>query len=182
MSSSATLLASQPELMVRRAQSSEIKAIWELAETVPTAAQWSSAQFETCCAGARPEDVQRRALFVARIPGRPAGERIVGFAVFSVILQIGGGECELENMVVAELRRRQGIARRLLAAGLLWCRAWSPATEPGTGLWLEVRASNRNAIAFYGSAGFVVSGGRPRYYTQPEEDAVLMRKSLDTPL
>jgi ribosomal protein S18 acetylase RimI-like enzyme len=40
---------------------------------------------------------------------------------------------------------------------------------------LEVRASNRQALAFYRSAGFGQTGLRRAYYADPIEDAVLMR-------
>ena len=39
---------------------------------------------------------------------------------------------------------------------------------------LEVRASNAAAQVLYEHAGFRCHAVRPRYYTHPEEDAVLM--------
>ena len=39
---------------------------------------------------------------------------------------------------------------------------------------LEVRASNATAIALYQRFGFRPEGRRPRYYTHPEEDALLL--------
>ena len=41
-------------------------------------------------------------------------------------------------------------------------------------LTLEVRASNYDAIALYGSRGFRSVGRRKNYYEHPREDAVLM--------
>jgi ribosomal-protein-alanine N-acetyltransferase len=43
---------------------------------------------------------------------------------------------------------------------------------------LEVRASNEQARGFYRSLGWRENGRRPRYYTDPEEDAVLMSGEL----
>jgi ribosomal-protein-alanine N-acetyltransferase len=44
---------------------------------------------------------------------------------------------------------------------------------------LEVRASNEPARQLYESLGFTVAATRPRYYTQPEEDAlILLREGL----
>jgi ribosomal-protein-alanine N-acetyltransferase len=40
--------------------------------------------------------------------------------------------------------------------------------------YLEVRASNQGAIAFYTRLGFRACGRRPKYYRNPEEDAVLL--------
>jgi ribosomal protein S18 acetylase RimI-like enzyme len=45
-------------------------------------------------------------------------------------------------------------------------------------LTLEVRASNRAALGFYRAQGFEETGRRPRYYADPEEDAVLMGLNL----
>lgn len=43
---------------------------------------------------------------------------------------------------------------------------------------LEVRASNEPALALYTSMGFRQVGLRKRYYSNPEEDAVLMTLTL----
>lgn len=43
---------------------------------------------------------------------------------------------------------------------------------------LEVRASNDPALALYSSMGFQKVGLRRRYYSKPEEDAVLMTLTL----
>jgi ribosomal-protein-alanine N-acetyltransferase len=43
---------------------------------------------------------------------------------------------------------------------------------------LEVRASNEGARALYRGAGFTEDGLRRRYYSDPEEDAVLMSLNL----
>jgi len=39
---------------------------------------------------------------------------------------------------------------------------------------LEVRESNLGAINLYRKCGFVVKGKRPRYYTDTNEDALVM--------
>ncbi|MGE5840387.1 MAG: ribosomal protein S18-alanine N-acetyltransferase, partial [Deltaproteobacteria bacterium] len=43
-----------------------------------------------------------------------------------------------------------------------------------TRIWLEVRVSGRAARRLYEKFGFVVSGRRRNYYTDPAEDAVVM--------
>ena len=45
-------------------------------------------------------------------------------------------------------------------------------------LTLEVRASNEPAIKLYTKLGFEIIGRRPRYYVNPQEDALIMRKEL----
>jgi ribosomal-protein-alanine N-acetyltransferase len=44
---------------------------------------------------------------------------------------------------------------------------------------LEVRSSNQRALGFYRSLGWSETGRRPRYYADPEEDAVLMSLKLE---
>jgi ribosomal protein S18 acetylase RimI-like enzyme len=43
---------------------------------------------------------------------------------------------------------------------------------------LEVRAASAGAIALYATLGFTQTGRRPRYYRDPEDDAVVMRLEL----
>jgi len=165
--------------IVRRIRPPEIEAVRHLAAAIPTAAHWSREEYEKYGVMAQPGDAQVKALFVAR-----TSDGVVGFAAYSLLAETG--ECMLENMAVAEPWRRQGIARRLLTVGLLWHRTWYGAersADPASAaaLCLEVRASNQGAIVFYESAGFAATGRRPRYYAQPEEDAVLLARPLDEP-
>ena len=43
---------------------------------------------------------------------------------------------------------------------------------------LEVRASNIAALRFYEHHSFEIAGRRPRYYTAPVEDALLLTATL----
>lgn len=178
MSSTSGIAMQRGRIIIRRAWVTDVELVMQLVKTVPAAAQWSDAAFSAYCAVAQAEDIQTKVLFVACAAGRGTQGEIVGLAAFSAVPAADGGECELQNMAVAEPWRRQGIARRLLDAGLLWCSACGSVEK----LWLEVRASNRKAIGLYEDAGFVATGHRPRYYTQPEEDAVLMSIGLRSPL
>ena len=65
--------------------------------------------------------------------------------------------------------RRQGIGERILRDALMDGR------DAGAHLaFLEVRQSNEAAQAMYRKFGFRVSGKRPRYYRDNNEDAILM--------
>ena len=77
------------------------------------------------------------------------------------------GEGELTTIAVAPAYRRQGIAAYLLRELLA---AWGEAD-----VYLEVRQSNAPAIALYRKLGFTEAGVRKRFYTAPEEDAVVMK-------
>jgi ribosomal protein S18 acetylase RimI-like enzyme len=178
-------------IVIRRAELDEVDAVLEsvreLAKTSATAARWSRSAFYPYVATDEASGaLQAKALFLACAnPSVGAMEpvagdnpivtvdRIVGFAAFSAIMTAGAGESTLENMAVAEAWQRQGIGRRLLAAGLLWCRAHASEI-----VFLEVRKSNRAAIALYERAGFSAVGNRPGYYREPAEDGLQMQKSL----
>jgi len=94
-----------------------------------------------------------------------AGE-VVGF----VIARLTPAEAELESIGVAAAVQRRGVGRRLMEA-LIEELDQSRIEK----LYLEVRASNEGALAFYRSIGFVGTGRRPSYYADPQEDAVLMK-------
>jgi ribosomal-protein-alanine N-acetyltransferase len=83
------------------------------------------------------------------------------------------GEWELENIVVSEQARRRGLATRLLFELMSVAR-----TEHALAIFLEVRESNHAARAFYQSRGFEPTGRRPRYYSDPDEDAITYRLRL----
>ena len=80
---------------------------------------------------------------------------------------------ELESVVVSASARRAGIGRALCRAVLDWSRS-----QGATELVLEVRASSSAAIALYAGLGFTLAARRPRYYRDPDDDALLMRMEL----
>lgn len=178
-------------IVVRRAELEDaelvLESVLELAKASTTAARWSRAAFYPYLAKEAVSGVlQAKAMFLACGSTSEAAtmtaydanriakaDNIVGFAAYSAIMAVDAGESTLENMVVAKPWQRQGIGRRLLSAGLLWCRSHASET-----VFLEVRESNRAAIALYERAGFSSVGNRPGYYSEPAEDGVQMRKSL----
>ncbi len=104
---------------------------------------------------------------VARTPH--AG--VVGFMIFWDL----AGELELHQVATDPAHRRAGIARALVDDLLAYARAHG-ATE----IHLEVRRSNAAAITLYRDRfGFSLVGARPRYYADNDEDALLMRLSVD---
>ena len=82
-------------------------------------------------------------------------------------------EGELANLAVGPEHRRKGIGLALLDA------VTTDALGRGTSeLYLEVRESNSAARELYGAAGFEEVGRRKRYYRRPEEDALILRRTL----
>jgi [ribosomal protein S18]-alanine N-acetyltransferase len=85
-------------------------------------------------------------------------------------------ELHINTLAVAPDCRRSGLATFLLRHVMA-----EAAGEGARKATLEVRASNSAALALYTQLGFHVSARRPRYYTQPEEDAlILWREGFDT--
>ena len=96
--------------------------------------------------------------------------RVVGYAGLQVVLDEG----YITNVAVRPECRRQGVAAKLLQVFLDFAKANKLAF-----LTLEVRASNYDAIALYGSRGFRSVGRRKNYYEHPREDAIIMTLEFD---
>ena len=105
---------------------------------------------------------------VARVD-EGSGERIVGFLCAWIV----SGELHINNIGVHPSYRRRGVAAQLLE-GMLG-RAYAKGV---TVSYLEVRASNEAAAALYRCYGYQPIGRRRNYYDHPQEDAIMMRKTL----
>jgi ribosomal-protein-alanine N-acetyltransferase len=90
---------------------------------------------------------------------------ITGFIVARRI----ANDLEVLNFAVRPTARRQGIGAALLGEALGWGSIFSAGQA-----FLEVRASNLAALRFYEKHKFQVTGRRPRYYTAPIEDALVL--------
>jgi len=96
-------------------------------------------------------------------------DKVVGYAGVQVILDEG----YITNIAVRPECRRQGIAAKLLQVFLDFAKS-----NKLSFLTLEVRASNYDAIALYGSRGFRSVGRRKNYYEHPREDALIMTREF----
>jgi ribosomal-protein-alanine N-acetyltransferase len=105
-------------------------------------------------------------------PGRPDGRVLLGY----LVAMPGVDEVHLLNITVAPAQQRQGWARLMLDALVLWSRG-----QRAQWLWLEVRHSNTPARALYERYGFAQVGLRRGYYPagqREREDAVVMSLNL----
>ena len=96
-------------------------------------------------------------------PG-PGAARLSGYLVAWHVAD----ELHVMNVATRVDRRRHGIGRALVTAAVGYAR-----TRRVRHALLEVRRSNRPAIALYRSVGFFAMGVRTRYYAD-DEDAVEM--------
>jgi [ribosomal protein S18]-alanine N-acetyltransferase len=78
-------------------------------------------------------------------------------------------EVHINTVAVDPHLRRQGLATRLLDFVLS-----DAAADGAQRATLEVRQSNTAALALYRRLKFAVCATRPRYYTQPDEDALIL--------
>lgn len=117
---------------------------------------WSAASF------LRMIEKEDTAYFVAEEEGRLLG----GCGLLLI-----AGEGNITNVVVAPEARRRGVGTGLLTFLM------EAGDRAGLSAYtLEVRVSNKAAIALYEKLGFVSEGIRPRFYEKPEEDALIMWK------
>ena len=104
------------------------------------------------------------ALLVAETDDELTGYSVMWFAA---------DEGELGDIAVVPERRGEGIGRCLLRESI------SVAASRGTrSLYLEVRESNDVARRLYEKVGFSVVGVRKQYYTEPVEDAIVLKLDL----
>lgn len=128
-----------------------------LEASAATAAHWSVEQYQ--------------ALFRASSPERVAlvldeESCLHGFA----IARVAGVEWEIENIAIAGPAVGRGLGTRLLGELMGLARGKGAAA-----VILEVRESNHAARGLYQRWAFLECGRRPRYYKDPDEDAILYR-------
>lgn len=150
--------------LIRNATAQDVAGIIRLERESATAAHWTEQQYQSSFVGDL--SFSERLLLVA---GKGESDEILGFLVARHVSE----EWELENIVVSEGNRGNGIGTALLDELLL--RAQRSQSHS---LFLEVRESNLAARALYAKSGFEEIGRRKGYYSNPPDEAVLYRKTL----
>jgi ribosomal-protein-alanine N-acetyltransferase len=102
---------------------------------------------------------------VSHLLGLFVNDALEGYICFWVF----EGEIQLVNVAVHPRARGRGLGNCLLRKMLEF--AASGGTQR---VWLEVRASNGTARRLYEKFGFLEAGKRRKYYTDNDEDAVVM--------
>ena len=150
---------SPANLRVRPMTPADLDQVMALALSLSPAPRWPLSAYQ---AALNPQSAPRRIALAAA--DLDTGE-VAGFLVAGLLPP----QAELETIAVAAKGQRSGVGSLLFAA-----MAEELKSEQVTEVILEVRASNRPALAFYRSLGFLETGRRPRYYVHPQEDAVLL--------
>ena len=97
---------------------------------------------------------------MARVDGHVAGYAGLLFTA---------DEAHVTTIAVDPVRHRRAIGTRLLLH-----QAYAARARGARHLTLEVRASNEPAKALYDRFGFVAAGIRKNYYSEVNEDAIVM--------
>lgn len=141
-------------MKIRSLAAHDLEAVLAIQGLCPEIAQWSLWDYDRVARGE----------MAGWVAAKDAGG-VVGFLVARRI----ANDLEILNVAVHPSVRRQGIGGGLLAEAIDWGKSFNAETAI-----LEVRASNFAALAFYERKGFHLVGKRPKYYTSPLEDALLL--------
>jgi ribosomal-protein-alanine acetyltransferase len=146
-------------LQIRRMLAQDVAAVREILRATPSAADWS-------------EEAVRNSLGNAHAVALVSERRKeISGCIFGLKV---ADEAEILNLVVTPPNQRQGeaseLVRRLLAE-------WEPSGRKR--IFLEVRESNAAAVAFYKRLGFQQVRKRKKYYSNPEEDALVLERQGD---
>jgi ribosomal-protein-alanine N-acetyltransferase len=151
-------------MLIRRMLEADLNPVMRIAEaSAPQAAVWTRSQLLDMLA--------KPFLYSAWIAEEEG--IVVGF----LYLHVAADEAELDNLAVHPAHRRRGIATELLRVAS--CHV---SERSVSAMFLDVRRSNAAALHLYRREGFLESGERSAYYTNPPEDAIrLVKRRLPSP-
>jgi len=98
-----------------------------------------------------------------------SGDKIIGYIIYWKLEE----EVQISNFAIHPDYRRCGLGKKVLRDVLEELRK-----SGALYVFLEVRPSNFPARFLYEKMGFEVFGVRKNYYRSPDEDALIMGKSL----
>ena len=143
-------------LAIRKLLPSDVSQGQQLLEAAPGAANW-------------PEDTIRTSISSSQTLAFAAEEEgTIAGCIFGTDV---AEEAEILNLAVRPQSRRRGIATALVYHLL---RQWQ--LRHVQRIFLEARESNLAAINFYERLGFRQIGRRKAYYSEPEEDALVLER------
>ncbi|MDX1411372.1 MAG: ribosomal protein S18-alanine N-acetyltransferase [Nitrospirales bacterium] len=145
---------------ISKASLEDLEAILEI-EQISFSVPWSRKAFEAELEGNEFSVILTARLEVSSGPIGP----VVGYICFWLIFE----ELRFLNLAIIPAWRRHGVASQLVSQAMRL--GFRKGTRRGL---LEVRESNLAAQALYKKFGFTVYAMRKSYYTNPDEDAILM--------
>jgi ribosomal-protein-alanine N-acetyltransferase len=145
------------DLTIRSIENRDVAFVLAIQSVCPEIAQWTMRDYVNTEQGD-----------MTGLVAEEDGE-VVGFLVARRL----ASDLEILNFAVKPDARRLGIGKSLLREILTWGSVFQAEKA-----FLEVRASNLAALRFYDRNGFLVTGRRPRYYSAPIEDALILTAAL----
>ena len=153
-------------MKVRTFEKQDLHALLAIQSKNPYAAQWPEMEY------VRLAGDPRGLILVAELETMEP-VKVLGFVAYYRIID----EAELRNVAVDPVHFHQGVGKALLAEGReRMLRAGAKR------IFLEVRPSNKNALALYYSSGFGLHSQRKDYYRDPREDAYVLAHELYPPV
>ena len=152
---------SEPRVLIRDATAEVLGTVLRVEEaSFPT--PWSRAAFVA-------ELSHQRSCFRVAVLDPLSADDAAGFIVTWLVHD----EAHVLKIAVDERYRRRGVATALLEDSLA-----AMAGRGARAAYLEVRETNRGAIAFYEKRRFDPIGRRQRYYADTGEDALVLCRTL----
>lgn len=155
---SATEVAAEFE--IRRMQVRDLPEVMEI-ERLSFSHPWHETTFRG--------ELQNAPISFPVVAVRVSDGRVMGYIIYWKIQD----DIQINNIAVLPEARRHGLGETLLRYALAHVQAAGAAFVS-----LEVRVTNAAARRLYEKLGFEVFGIRKDYYTNPDEDAVVMGRYL----
>ena len=147
---------------LRRAQAADVDPIHEI-EQISFTSPWSKQLIRQAV-----ESSDGSNYFLVAVS---SDDTILGYICYSLVAD----EVHILTLATDPQYRRQGIAHSLIMDSIEKGRVYGAVRAD-----LEVRESNESAIRLYQGLGFALVGRRPRYYSNPTEDALLLSLDLNS--
>lgn len=151
------VIVKEPDPVICRLTSESLSDLYEI-ELDSDPKPWSKRAF------AKQVNSSTNCIYGLRLDGR-----LLGF----VLIQFVSGEAHIMKFGIRQEQRRRGLGKTLLREALLDLHS-----EGCRQVTLEVRVSNSAAITLYQALGFYEAGIRKEYYTDNQEDALVLQSDL----
>jgi [ribosomal protein S18]-alanine N-acetyltransferase len=148
------------DITIRSVKNSDIASIIAI-QTQANLSRWTRSDYE------KEIDRNDSYMFVAEICVEIVGFIVARLTIVGDILQ--KNELEIYNIGVLQNKRNLKIGSKLLTI-----IQNNESLKPYI-IWLEVRKSNKTAIKFYEKHNFIKVGERKNFFSNPVEDALLLK-------
>jgi ribosomal-protein-alanine N-acetyltransferase len=142
--------------LIRRMIGLDIEEVLKV-EVASFTTPWSKAAFES--------EIYDNELTYYLVAVDTVSKQVIGYAGMWIIVD----EAHVTNIAMLPAFRGRGLGEELLKSLMLAAKARGAGS-----MTLEVRRSNHIAQSLYTKLGFTKRGVRPKYYTDTQEDALIM--------